>query len=280
MENPSMRGPLENSANRAAALAQKFEAARKGRKKLRNSLPCKASGISLHEAELLPLQFRSILAAKISRESFMRTLLLLLAALATPAFAEELQYTVTAEAQPINGNPYIGPPLPAAFSFDVNTLTGTQRYEFNNGVLDQFSATNLLFTHITASVGGQQLVNSPSALGFIGGDTGIFPPQLNLYDIATNAAPGLVFETVVFQLTTPLSPGTQDPLGFMLTHSQLGANIGAINDQWGVDQFTIKVAEVNVPEPGTLLLMALALGVLGLLRYSRPQSSGATRVTS
>jgi hypothetical protein len=29
MENPSMRGPIENTAKRAAALAEKFEAARK-----------------------------------------------------------------------------------------------------------------------------------------------------------------------------------------------------------------------------------------------------------
>jgi hypothetical protein len=28
MENPSMRGPIENTAKRAAALAEKFEAAR------------------------------------------------------------------------------------------------------------------------------------------------------------------------------------------------------------------------------------------------------------
>jgi hypothetical protein len=32
MENPGMRGPVENTAKRAAALAEKFEAARKGRK--------------------------------------------------------------------------------------------------------------------------------------------------------------------------------------------------------------------------------------------------------
>jgi hypothetical protein len=29
MENPGMRGPIENTAKRAAALAEKFEAARK-----------------------------------------------------------------------------------------------------------------------------------------------------------------------------------------------------------------------------------------------------------
>jgi hypothetical protein len=29
MENPSMRGPIENTAKRAAVLAEKFEAARK-----------------------------------------------------------------------------------------------------------------------------------------------------------------------------------------------------------------------------------------------------------
>jgi hypothetical protein len=29
MENPGMRGPIENTARRAAALAEKFEAARK-----------------------------------------------------------------------------------------------------------------------------------------------------------------------------------------------------------------------------------------------------------
>ena len=40
----------------------------------------------------------------------MRALLLLLTVLAVPAYAEELEYTVTAEAQPINGNPYTGPP--------------------------------------------------------------------------------------------------------------------------------------------------------------------------
>ena len=195
----------------------------------------------------------------------MRTLLLLLAAFAAPAYAEEVQYTATAEAQPINGNPYIGPPLPAAFSFDVNTLSGTQSYEFNNGSLDQFSATNLLFTHITASVNGQQLINSPSALGNIGGDRGLFMPQAHAYDIGTGTA-GLGFETNAFVLTTPISPGTQDPLGFMLTHSQFLDDLGTINDQWGLDQFTIKVAEVNVPEPGPLALMALGLGIIGLLR--------------
>jgi len=31
MENPGLRGPVENTANRAAALAQKFERARKRR---------------------------------------------------------------------------------------------------------------------------------------------------------------------------------------------------------------------------------------------------------
>jgi hypothetical protein len=30
MENPGMRGPIENTARRAAALAEKFEAARGG----------------------------------------------------------------------------------------------------------------------------------------------------------------------------------------------------------------------------------------------------------
>jgi hypothetical protein len=30
MENPSMRTPVENTAKRGAALAEKFEAARKG----------------------------------------------------------------------------------------------------------------------------------------------------------------------------------------------------------------------------------------------------------
>jgi len=209
----------------------------------------------------------------------MRTLLLLLAAFAVPAYAEEIQYTVTAEAQPINGNPYIGPPLPAAFSFDVNTLTGTQIYVFDNGFLSQFSATNLLFTHIMASVNGQQLINSPSALGTIGA-RGVSPPPSLTYDMQTFVPPELFFETVSFILTTPLSPSTQDPLGFMLTHSQFLANIGGITDQWGVDLFTIKVAEVNVPEPGTLPLMALALGVLGLLRYCGPQSSRAARVTA
>jgi hypothetical protein len=205
----------------------------------------------------------------------MRTLLLLLAAFAAPAYAEELQFTATAEAQPINGNPYIGPPLPAAFSFDVDTLTGTQIYEFNNGFLDQFRDTNLLFTHITASVNGQQLINSPSALGSIEADTGLFPPQSYTYDMGTNVSPSLFFETNVFHLTTPISPGTQDPLEFMLTHSQFLANIGAINVQWGLDQFTIKAAEVNVPEPGPLALMALGLGIIGLLwkrSYSGPNA--------
>jgi hypothetical protein len=196
----------------------------------------------------------------------MRTLLLLLAALAAPASAEELQFTVTAEAQPINGNPYIGPPLPAAFSYDVNTVTGTQNYEFNNGFLDQFGAGNLHFTHITASVNGQQLINSPSALGAIGGDTGLFPPQSLTYDIGTSAGPALFFETNAFVLTTPISPRTQDPLGFMLTHSQFLANIGEINGQWGLDQFTIKVAEVNVPEPGPIALVLLGLLGIGLVR--------------
>ena len=218
----------------------------------------------------------------------MRTLLLLLAALAAPAYAEELQYTVTGgEAQPLNfnGNPYMGPPLPFAFSFDVNTLTGTQVYEFNSdGFLTQFRDTNLLFTNISASVNGQQLINSPSALGTIGA-TGVSPPPSLTYDMQTFVPPTFVppelfFETVSFILTTPLSPSTQDPLGFMLTHSQFLANIGGITDQWGVDLFTIKVAEVNVPEPGTLPLMALALGVLGLLRYCGPQSSRAARVTA
>jgi hypothetical protein len=31
MENPGMRGPIENTAKRAAALAEKLEAARKAR---------------------------------------------------------------------------------------------------------------------------------------------------------------------------------------------------------------------------------------------------------
>jgi len=203
----------------------------------------------------------------------MRTPLLLLAALAAPAYAEELQYTVTGgEAQPLNfnGNPYMGPPLPFAFSFDVNTLTGTQVYEFNSdGFLTQFRDTNLLFTNITASVNGQQLINSPSALGTIEADTGLFPPQSLTYDMETFAGPGLFFETNAFILTTPISPGTQDPLGFMLTHAQFLANIGAITDQWGISGFTINVAEVNAPEPGTLPLVLLGLLGIGLLRRSR-----------
>jgi hypothetical protein len=199
----------------------------------------------------------------------MRTLFVLLAVLAAPTYAEELQFTVTAEAQPINGNPYIGPPLPAAFSYDVNTLTGTQVYEFNDGILGQFNATNLLFTHITASVNGRQLINSPSALGSLGGTGLIPPPSLTPYDMETFAGPDLFYETNAFVLTTPLSPSTQDPLGFMLTHSQFLGNIGTINDQWGVDLFTINVAEVNVPEPGMLSLFGLGLVSVGFMRRRR-----------
>jgi hypothetical protein len=85
----------------------------------------------------------------------------------------------------------------------------------------------------------------------------------------TFAGPGLFFETNAFILTTPISPGTQDPLGFMLTHAQFLANIGAITDQWGISGFTINVAEVNAPEPGTLPLVLLGLLGIGLLRRSR-----------
>jgi PEP-CTERM motif-containing protein len=178
--------------------------------------------------------------------------------LATALHAEDLEITFTGSTESTtNFVPYV-------VSFDVNTLSGTQSVMTSPPLEKVFSveAGDLVVTKFVATLNGAPLFSLPMATGhFIGTDS------------APNADPAQFFEPLLsvnnifswdFLSPTAISTGTSDPVeALILGHIGAGiiGNLG--NNTISFKTLTIEeIPPANVPEPGTLPLLAAALAAL------------------
>lgn len=197
----------------------------------------------------------------------MRTLLLLvLAIVSLPVSAEELQFDLSGLALPVGeaGSPHV----PYDVTFVLKTLSGQTSSTFSSGCLNAWSFSDVQVFNLSATVGGQRVLNVPSTLARgSGGD---------LFENCTLEAGGILigkngfFMTdIVSQRTTPLNP--QDPLADLLTNL-CRPPVCVVGGEGSLPGWNLSGAHVTVsvvPEPGMLGLTLLGLGAVGLLLCRR-----------
>lgn len=176
--------------------------------------------------------------------------LLVMLVMMSPVFADELQVDVTGLSD--NGQ--------TSGNFDINfvvdTLSGQQSYTTADGHLTGLSGSGIVITNLTASVDGVNVASIPSATGLLGGD---------LINGSGLIFGGLSMGGFEWQIDIqPVAIDPSDPLRGLITsgfapdyeHSFItfAGYIGT--------EATVRTSARSVPEPGTLGLLALALGGL------------------
>ena len=192
----------------------------------------------------------------------MRTLLLL-TILCAPAYADELQYTLTGDAV-LFSDPQ-GPQSSFDASFTLNTLSGPSSFSFGGpgGTVDLYHFSGADVTNLTASVGGHTIGDHPiMSIPFttaVGAGSTPGPPILSNFMNIGNGS--FIWEN--FDFAAPSTLNSRDPLADLLTPpGGYGGNIVVVGE-W-LASFSVQVTDVSVSEPGTIGLVGLGLAALAL----------------
>ncbi len=195
----------------------------------------------------------------------MRVLLLALAALAAPAYGDELLYTLSGSFEPVGDPPpSLGSGQSFSGSFILDTGSASSNFNFQGGQVHDWTFQDATVTDLVLELNGQAVVNMPT-LTVSGGGTGLGPTSLINF-----MSMGSAFNWDEFDSSDPKSVAGADALATFLTEISYGGSFGLVdNGQYLVD-FGTQVQRIGVPEPGTLGLAALGLGLL-LWRRPRPR---------
>jgi hypothetical protein len=183
----------------------------------------------------------------------------------------ELQISLAGVVVPFETND--APTTPFTAVFDVDTLTGTQGLQYDNGMLSVFQSFGTHFTNLDVTVGGNPVLSTPADNGELWGNTTIANAAWDSGVILPNFS-------VEWMLGPPLvSQGTADPIAAALLSGIGGAHGGSISDLWSIVHFTSATVTVlgpsPVPEPAPIGLFAIGLFLLALvyLRGARQRTA-------
>jgi len=160
-------------------------------------------------------------------------------------------------------------PMPYVVSFDLNTLTGTRTVTYwPNGTVGFILASDLAVTNFSAVLDGVPFASLSSATGRFAGDSLAGPGQFFEPLLSVNNVFGWDFLS-----PTTINQGTSDPVAALI----LGHEGAGISGYLGNNIISFKTLSIevehnppsNVPEPGTLPLLAAALAALLAWRARR-----------
>lgn len=173
-----------------------------------------------------------------------------------PALAADLQFDITGQAESNTG-------AEQAFRIDftVDTLSGAQSYALGGDCVNSFSMLGGSVSNVSASIGGQSVWNAAGASGLATGqlESACGGPLAGGLGVVGSGTQYFLFG---FRSSAPLALNPNDPLAGLLTDFNYGDGEGTLGGSWNLDDLTVRVTAVGVPEPGYLTLMAFGLGAI------------------
>ena len=204
--------------------------------------------------------------------------LILLGFLSLPAYADELQYSLTGTAVETQGA-NVGTTSPFTVNFDISTTPTSQSLTFLGGCYSGGLASGLAVSALSGTVGSQTIWSNASATAGFGGDAPSGTPCATVFSaLATDN--GLLLESFLDNphVSSPDRALTELLSGVFPKGLEGESAILQGDTIWALELFSgVKVTNVSVPEPGMLSLMSLGLVAIWARRRRRPLSDVGSR---